>query len=136
MRQISEIRGPKSRTVAARVLLLVVLFLFAATPLFADSQDENLKPLDADKVENTSAATNSSNADATLVSPELEKKYRAELESRLAQERESYESSLRSLWLANSAVWACLLGFIIFQAIAVRKRAAELAQLKAQREEK
>ena len=136
MRQISEIRNPKPKGVFARALLLVILVLLSAAPVFADSKDENLKPLDTDAAETASEPTNNANTDAVLVSPELEKKYRAELENRLAQERESYESSLRSLWLANSAVWACLLGFIIFQAVAVRKRAAELAQLKAQRGEK
>lgn len=107
--------------------ILIALLLFCTAPLFADSKDTNLKPLNAD---NTSAKPEP----VQTTSPELEKKYRAELEKRLAEERDSYKGSLRSLWLANSAVWAVLLLFIIFQAVGARKRAAELARLKAQRE--
>ena len=130
MNQRPEVRGRRSG--AARVLLVVLLMLLAS-PVFADSKDENLKPLDGNKTEKTETPPTSKPAD-TATDADLEAKYRAELEKRLTQERESYEGSLRSLWLSNSAVWAALLGFIIFQAIGIRKRTAELARLKAQRE--
>lgn len=107
------------------------LVLFAA-PLLADSKDENLRPLDG-AGETVGAANEPVSENAT--DPALEKKYRAELEKRLDQERESYEGSLRSLWLANAAVWGCLIAFIIFQTVSARKRAAELDRLKQQREE-
>lgn len=113
-------------------LVLALLLVFAA-PVFADSKDENLKPLEAEKIE-SNAAQPEPEPGPSATSAELEAKYRTELESRLAQERKSYEGSLRSLWLANSAVWAVLLGFIVFQAVGVRKRSAELARLKQQRE--
>ncbi|MCG3183762.1 MAG: hypothetical protein ICCCNLDF_01871 [Planctomycetes bacterium] len=115
-----------------RFAVCVALLIALAAPVFADSKDENLRPLDNSEL-GAPAAQNGS-AEMPTTSPELEAKYRAELESRLAQERASYEGSLRSLWLANTAVWAVLLGFIIAQAFAARKRAAELERLRQQRE--
>jgi hypothetical protein len=108
-------------------MLLVLLF---AAPVFADSKADNLKPLDPPPEAGRTAVT------TNPASPELEEKYRAELEKRLEQERTSYEGSLRSLWLSNAAVWGCLLAFIAMQALSSRKRAAELARLKAEREGK
>jgi len=115
-----------------RFAVCVALLIALAAPVFADSKDENLRPLDNSELGAPAAQNGSAETPAT--SPELEAKYRAELESRLAQERASYEGSLRSLWLANAAVWAVLLGFIIAQAFAARKRAAELERLRQQRE--
>lgn len=106
-----------------RCSLLVGALVLCAAVVFADSKDESLKPLDppaAAAPAETSAA--------------LEAKYRAELEKRLAAERESYRGSLTSLWLANAAVWACLLAFIAMQALSARKKSAELARLTAQRQ--
>ena len=124
MNQVSGFRGQVSGA------LLVCLMVFAA-PLFADSKDDSLRPLDSAS-ETAGAAGEPVTEEAT--DPALEKKYRAELEKRLAQERESYEGSLTSLWLANAAVWGCLIAFIVFQAVNARKRAAELDRLKQQRE--
>ena len=107
----------------------LLLLLLAAVPVLADSKADNLKPLDPPGEMGKAAET----TDAP-VSPELEEKYRAELEARLAQERTSYEGSLRSLWLSNAAVWGCLLAFIAAQALSARKKSAELARLKAERE--
>ena len=118
-----------------RQIALRLLLLFAA-PLFADSKDENLKPLETTKSEGIGAPINADPVGKEATDASLEAKYRAELEKRLEQERTSYEGSLRSLWLSNSAVWACLLGFIIAQAFAAKKRSAELARLRAQREGK
>jgi hypothetical protein len=120
MKQVSGLRLQVSG------LLIAALLLFAA-PLMADSKDENLRPLppseQAGPAESTTEATSAA----------LEEKYRTELEHRLAEERASYEGSLRSLWLSNAAVWACLLVFIGLQALSARKKAAELARLKADR---
>lgn len=112
-------------------VLLVALIAFS-TPVFADSKNESLRPLDAE----TTEATDNDDAapEAAATSKILEKKYRAELEKRLAQERESYEGSLTSLWLANAGVWGILCLFIVMQAISARKRAKELARLKALRQ--
>lgn len=122
MRQVSGWRFQVSGWLFAAALMIVCSF-----PVLADSKDENLKPLEPSgqtiRAESTTDATSSA----------LEEKYRVELESRLAQERESYEGSLRSLWLSNAAVWACLLVFIGLQALSARKKAAELARLKAER---
>ncbi|MCB9933228.1 MAG: hypothetical protein H6841_07400 [Planctomycetes bacterium] len=107
---------------------------FGAAPVLADSKSENLRPLDNTEI-GAPAAQNGA-AETAATSPELEAKYRAELESRLAQERASYEGSLRSLWLSSAAVWAVLLGFIIAQAFAAKKRSAELERLRQQREGK
>ncbi|MBZ0137195.1 MAG: hypothetical protein K8I27_12575 [Planctomycetes bacterium] len=107
------------------------LVLFAA-PVFADSKDESLRPLDG--ASESAGAADTPAGEEFAADPALEKKYRTELEKRLAVERESYEGSLTSLWLANMAVWGCLFGFIIFQAVSARKRAAELERLKQQRE--
>jgi len=115
-----------------RFAVCVALLIALAAPVFADSKSENLRPLDNSELGAPAAQNGSAETPAT--SAELEAKYRAELESRLAQERASYEGSLRSLWLANAAVWAVLLGFIIAQAFAARKRAAELERLRQQRE--
>lgn len=115
--------------------LLFALALLLASPVFADSKDDTLRPLGD---ETTEEAGNDEKAAPTTTAArkELEAEYRAELEKRLAQERKSYEASLTSLWLANAAVWALLIAFIVAQAFAARKRSAELARLKAQREDK
>jgi hypothetical protein len=104
-----------------------LLLLFAA-PLFADSKAENLRPLDDTPVAGSDVAPVSANAEA------LEQEYRKALEERLAEERKSYEGSLTSLWLSNAAVWTCLLAFIVLQALSAKKKAAELARLKSERE--
>lgn len=129
MRQVTEIRGQRSGAVWVCLLMACV---FLASPLRADSKDESLRPLDSAS-ESVDAANEPVSDQAT--DPALEKKYRTELEKRLDQERASYTASLRSLWLANVAVWGCLIAFIIFQAVSARKRAAELDRLKQQREE-
>ena len=108
--------------------LLITLLLLLAPALVADSKDESLKPLGE-------AAVGGSPTSPAQTDAGLEEHYRAELESRLAEERESYAASLQSLWIANAAVWACLLGFIAMQAVSARKRATELARLKALRED-
>jgi hypothetical protein len=111
------------------VKLIAMLFvLLLAAPVFADSKADNLKPLDPPSETGRAAVT------TNPTSPELEEKYRAELEKRLEQERTSYEGSLRSLWLSNAAVWGCLLAFIAMQALSARNRTAELARLRAERE--
>lgn len=111
-------------------ILLLPAALWAA-PLPADSKAETLKPLQ-------DPAGQSAPAVQPAAEPELrarlEGEYRAALEQRLAQERKSYEASLQSLWAANAAVWAILLGFVAWQALAARKLAAELARAKAQHE--
>lgn len=104
-------------------LCALCLALAAAIPAFADSKAESLKP----------AADTAASPAGTGTEAELEAKYRAELEKRLAQEIASHEGSLRSLWIANAAVWACLLAFVVMQALALRKREAELARLRAER---
>lgn len=118
-----------------RCLATLLLALCCALPVLADSKAENLRPLD-DTSSDGIGGTTGAPASTAATDAELEAKYRAELEKRLAQERDSYAGSLRSLWLANGAVWACLLGFIIAQAFAAKKRNAELERLKAQREAK
>ncbi|MCB9892944.1 MAG: hypothetical protein H6839_00675 [Planctomycetes bacterium] len=118
-----------------RCSVTLLLLLMFALPVFADSKAENLKPLDAPSAEGIGGTT-AKPASTEATDAALEARYRAELETRLAQERDSYAGSLRSLWLANGAVWACLLGFIISQALAIKKRSAELERLKAQRETK
>ena len=125
-------QGSGFRVQVSGVLLVWLLVLLAA-PVFADSKDENLRPLD--DVADTAGSTNQPASTEPATDADLEQKYRAELEKRLAQERESYEGSLKSLWLANAAVWGCLIAFIVFQAISARKRNAELDRLKQQREE-
>jgi hypothetical protein len=117
-----------TRRVAVKISgFLLACLLLLASPVFADSKDESLRPLG-----DAAGATDAPTEEAT--DPALEKKYRAELENRLARERESYEGSLRSLWLSNAAVWGCLIAFIIFQAISARRRTAELERLRAKRE--
>ena len=135
MRQVSGFRFRVSGAAALRSLLALLLVLACCAPVFADSKAENLKPLEDPAAEGIGGTTNAPAA-SEATDAALEKKYRAELEKRLAQERDSYAGSLRSLWLANGAVWACLLGFIIAQALAIKKRSAELERLKAQREGK
>lgn len=127
-------RGAGFPRSALRWLFCVVMLFALATPVLADSKSENLRPLDNSEL-GAPAAQNGA-AEAPTTSAELEAKYRAELENRLAQERASYEGSLRSLWLSSAAVWAVLLGFIIAQAFAAKKRSAELERLKQQREGK
>lgn len=117
---------------AVKLLCAALLLVALSAPVFADSKDENLRPLDNTELGAPSAQNGSAETAAT--SPELEAKYRTELENRLAQERASYEGSLRSLWLSSAAVWAVLLAFIIAQAFAAKKRSAELERLKQQRE--
>ncbi|MCA8916294.1 MAG: hypothetical protein KDB90_12865 [Planctomycetes bacterium] len=135
MRQVSGFRFRVSGAAALRSLVVLLLVLACCAPAFADSKSENLKPLDDTGTEGIAGTTNAPAANEATDAA-LETKYRAELEKRLAQERDSYAGSLRSLWLANGAVWACLLGFIIAQAFAIKKRSVELARLKAQREGK
>ena len=114
-----------------RVSAVVLALLMCCTAVYADSKDTNLRPLG-----NEPSATTGEpgRADEPATSAALETKYRAELETRLAQERTSYEASLKSLWFANIAVWGCLLAFIVMQGLSAKKRSAELARLKAQRE--
>jgi hypothetical protein len=131
---MSQVSGISFQLSRAGNWLVLCLLLVLAAPLCADSKDTNLKPLDNSA--GVAAPVNTGPEVKETTDPALEKKYRDALEQRLADERKSYEGSLRSLWLANSAVWACLLGFIIFQALAARKRSAELERLKAEREGK
>ncbi len=107
-------------------VLCAALLCTVAVPALADSKSESLKPLPVSGAE--SATTNTATTDSAL-----EAKYREALETRLAAEIASHEGSLRSLWIANGAVWACLLAFVVMQALALRKREAELARLRAER---
>jgi hypothetical protein len=90
----------------------------------ADSKADSLKPMSD---ESPPAAAGESE-----LRRELEQEYRAALETRLAQEKASYEGSLRSLWIANSAVWGMLLLFVVMQALSARKRERELERLRNQ----
>lgn len=112
-----------------RVLGSLLLLLLLAGTVLADSKDETLRPVSNEPVE---AADEPSEGELRR---ELEAEYRAELQERLAQERESYAGSLTSLWLSNAAVWTVLIAFIIAQSVTARRRANELARLKAMREE-
>lgn len=107
-------------------VLCASLLCMAAVPALADSKSESLKPLPV-------TGTDAPASNPTTTDSALEAKYREALETRLAAEIASHEGSLRSLWIANGAVWACLLGFVVMQAIALRKREAELARLRAER---
>lgn len=109
-----------SRTV---LWVFLCLMLVAAAPLSADSKDQTMRgtPPPAPKTEAELRA-------------ELEQVYRTELETRVAQEKASYEGSIRSLWLSNAAVWTILLLFVALQALSARKRSMELARLRAERE--
>ena len=111
---------PKS---TSRWLLITVTLFAFATPVFADSKSETPKP-----PSNAAALTEQD------LRQQLETEYRAALETRLAQEKASYEGSLRSLWMSSAAVWGVLLVFIAMQALSARKRAAELQGLRAARE--
>ncbi|MBX3475770.1 MAG: hypothetical protein KF754_15475 [Planctomycetes bacterium] len=93
-----------------------------ASPIFADSKSETLRQPEP------AGPVLSSELEARRA---LEKEYRAELEKRVAAEKSSMQASLTSLWMANAAVWAVLLGFVVYQALGVRKLAAELQRLKA-----
>jgi hypothetical protein len=108
------------RRVFAALLCVGALSL----PALADSKSESLKPL-SDEAQPTTAEKDESGLRA-----ELEKEYRAALETRLAQEKASYEGSLHSLWIANSAVWGMLLLFVVMQALSARKRERELERLR------
>jgi hypothetical protein len=99
---------------SARVLVAAVLALVLWAPVHAEQPD--------------AAAVQAARA-------ELEAEYRRELESRLAREAETYAASLKSLWISNVAVWAILLGFIGYQAVAARRLAAEIKRLKAEQRE-
>ncbi len=101
------------------VLALLCMALWAA-PVLADSKSD---PLPA----NGQAQPVKSEAE---LRKELEAEYRIALEERLAAEKASYEGSLRSLWLANSAVWGVLLLFVAMQALSARKRERELERLR------
>ncbi len=105
--------------IAAACLLVVALVL----PAFADSKADSLKPVNEDVPASVSEAE---------LRKQLEAEYRVALEKRLAQEKESYEGSLRSLWIANSAVWGMLLLFVVMQALSARKRERELERLRGQ----
>ncbi|MCC6573071.1 MAG: hypothetical protein IT462_04695 [Planctomycetes bacterium] len=120
--------------------LTIILMLMLAAPLFADTRGANLPPppvtpeqRDALMVEFREKETP---AIRSAVEAELEARYRKELETRLAQERDTYASSINNLWMSNAAVWAVLALFIVLQALSARKRMAEIARLKAMREEK
>lgn len=102
-----------------RASVVGVLLAACAVPVLADSKAELMKQDSPAK-----AAPNE-----TELRKQLEAEYRAELEKRLAQERTSYEGSLRSLWIANGAVWAVLLLFVMMQALSARKREQELAKV-------
>lgn len=111
--------------------VLCALVLLCGT-VFADSKSESLKPLgDSPPVERGPVLPSAGEAE---LRKQLEAEYRAELEKRLAQERDSYAASLTSLWIANGAVWAVLLLFVIMQALSARKRMTELDNLKRDRE--
>jgi hypothetical protein len=95
---------------------LVCCLLFAAAPLHAE---DDASPGEAEQA----------------LRAELEVEYRRALESRLAHERETYAASLKSLWVANVAVWAILLAFIAYQAVSWRKTLRELERIKAELKE-
>lgn len=111
------------------VLVLLLLAAVAIAPaLAADSKSETLRP--------ASEAAPTPSAGESEIRKQLESEYRAELAKRVAQETASMEGSLTSLWLSNAAVWTVLLAFVDLQAMAARKRAAELERLRTAREGK
>lgn len=110
------------RCVAIAAFAVVVF----ALPVFADSKAETMKPL--------GQSVPAGAVDKEVVRKELEAEYRKALEERLAQEKASYEGSLRSLWMANAAVWTVLLLFVAMHALSARKRGRELERLRAARE--
>ena len=129
MNQVSGLRFQVSGWLIAAALVLVCSF-----PVLADSKADSLKPLGNEAPAGVGGTASGPSTEQPATDAKLEQKYREELEERLAQERDSYAGSLRSLWLANGAVWGCLLAFIIMQALSAKKRSAELERLKAQRE--
>ncbi|MBX3460377.1 MAG: hypothetical protein KF696_10520 [Planctomycetes bacterium] len=115
------------RVKVACVALAACVLLLACAPALADSRDEWSRPVsEAQPAANTPA-------NESELRKQLEAEYRVELEKRLEQERSSYSASLTSLWIANSAVWAILLLFVIMQALSARKKSAELDRIKQQR---
>src|SRR5262245_57168371 len=118
------------RTVSGLCRRGAAISLFAvliASPILADSKATTMKPPYADPAANTASAP-------AETSPELETKYRRELEIKLGEETARYQGSLRSLWMSNAAVWTVLLLFIAMQALSARKRGKELERLRAARE--
>lgn len=107
-------------------LLTVALLLLAVPALAQDEAAETAAPRSFGAEEDPARAE---------IRAELEAEYRAALERRLAQQMESYEGSLQSLWISNVAVWSVLLLFIIMQALSARKRQQELSRLRAERGE-
>jgi hypothetical protein len=92
-----------------RVALPCALLLIAAAPVWAEDA-EPAQPAAAEQ-----------SAEEQALRSELEAEYRRELEVRVAQERERYQGSLRSLWMSSAAVWTVLLAFIVWQALSARK---------------
>jgi hypothetical protein len=118
----------------------IVLLLALAAPLWAEIDKNNLPPppvtaQQRDALLKEFKAEEAPKQRAELRA-ELEKEYRAKLEARLAEERKQYEGSLNNLYLSNAVVWGVLVLFIIWQALSAKKQAAELAKLKAARENK
>jgi hypothetical protein len=122
-----------------KTVALILLFALAAPlcaeidrtslpppPVTAEQRDALLKEFKAEEAPKLRAELRA----------ELEQEYRAKLEQRLADERKLYEASLNNLWLSNAVVWGVLLLFIIWQALGARKQAADLARLKAAREDR
>jgi len=108
--------------------VLMLLIVALAPALAADSKTDTLRPL-----ENSAPAPSASE---TELRKHLEAEYRAELETRVAKETASMQGSLKSLWMSNAAVWTILFAFVVMQALAARKRGAELERLRNAREGK
>ncbi|MCF6227880.1 MAG: hypothetical protein L3J82_04315 [Planctomycetes bacterium] len=114
-------------------MLFLILVAFALCgPVFADSKGE-VKPFNETIAEPAPAVDRK--AIETEIRAELEKEYRAELEKRHEFESKRHEDSLANLWLSNAVIWAVFLIFIALQTLSAKKRAAELARLKAMKED-
>lgn len=105
--------------------LMIATLLCVGSVLFADSKD-SVKPLNSEQP----AATSEPVPD-TVANRDLEAKYRKALEERLDQEKEDYAASLNNLWMANAAVWAVLVLFVVYQLLRANKLASELARIKS-----
>ncbi|MDC1141747.1 hypothetical protein OAU50_01525 [Planctomycetota bacterium] len=113
-----------------RILFLLITLVAVCTPLMADSKAD-IKPLG----EPAPVAKSPASANETAIRAELEKEYRAEMEKRLAYEIERHEASLTNLWVSNAVIWSVLLIFVVMQALSAKKRATELARLRAMKDD-
>ncbi|MEE9311351.1 MAG: hypothetical protein V3V10_02955 [Planctomycetota bacterium] len=119
-----------------QILFLILVAFALCGPVFADSKGQ-VKPLN----ETMPKAAPPVDMKAIKLAVEkelrieLEKEYRVELEKRSEFEKKRHEDSLTNLWISNSVVWAVFLIFIALQTLSAKKRTAELARLKAMKED-